>query len=56
MDTHRGEFRIGTMCEVLGVSRSGSYAWRRRPRSQRDEANARITETIRPLHDESRGI
>ena len=56
MDAHRGEFRIGTMCEVLGVSRSGYYAWRRRPRSQRDETNARLTETIRALHEESRGI
>jgi transposase InsO family protein len=56
MDAHRGEFRIGTMCEVLGVSRSGYYAWRRRPRSQRDETNLRLSETIRALHEESRGI
>ena len=42
MDAHRGEFRIGTMCEVLGVSRSGYYAWRRRPRSLRDETNATL--------------
>jgi len=55
MDAHRGVFRIGTLCEVLGVSRSGYYAWRRRPRSQREEDNARITETIRTLHAESRG-
>ena len=47
MDAHRGEFRIGTMCEVLGVSRSGYYAWRRRPRSPRDETNAQLTQTIR---------
>jgi transposase InsO family protein len=56
MDTHRGEFRIGTMCEVLGVSRSGYYAWRRRPRSQRDQTNAQLTETIRRIHEESRRI
>lgn len=56
MDAHRGEFRIGTMCEVLRVSRSGYYAWRRRPRSQRDETNAALTETIRDLHEESRRI
>ena len=56
MDAHRGEFRIGTMCEVLGVSRSGYYAWRRRPRSLRDETNAKLTETIRVIHEESRRI
>ena len=56
MDAHRGEFRIGTMCEVLGLSRSGYYAWRRRPRSLRDEANAKLTQTIRRIHDESRRI
>lgn len=56
MDAHRGEFRIGTMCEVLGVSRSGYYAWRRRRPSQRDEANAKLTNTIRQLHEESRRI
>jgi transposase InsO family protein len=56
MDAHRGEFRIGTMCEVLGVSRSGYYAWRRRPRSQRDETNAQLTEAIRRIHGESRQI
>ena len=56
MDAHRGEFRIGTMCEVLGVSRSGYYAWRGRPRSRRDETNAELTETIRRIHEESRRI
>jgi transposase InsO family protein len=56
MDAHRGEFRIGTMCEVLGVSRSGYYAWRRRPRSLREETHAKLTETIRVIHEESRRI
>jgi len=56
MEAHRGIFRIGTMCEVLGVSRSGYYAWRRRPRSLREKTNAKLTETIRRIHEESRGI
>jgi transposase InsO family protein len=56
MDAHRGEFRIGTMCEVLGVSRSGYYAWRRRPRSLREETNAKLTEMIRGIHEQSRRI
>jgi transposase InsO family protein len=44
------------MCEVLGVSRSGYYAWRRRPRSLRDETNAKLTERIRRIHEQSRRI
>jgi transposase InsO family protein len=56
MEAHRGEFRIGTMSEVLGVSRSGYYAWRRRPRSLREETNAKLTETIRGIHEQSRQI
>jgi transposase InsO family protein len=44
------------MCDVLGVWRSGCYAWRRTPCSQRDATNAELTETIRSLHEESRRI
>ena len=43
------------MCRVLGVSRSGLYAWRRRPRpAPRTLANARLTEQIREIHRDSR--
>ena len=44
------------MCSVLGVSRSGLYAWRRRPRpSLRAAQDAALTERIREIHHESRG-
>lgn len=48
MEQHRLEFRIKTMARVLGVARSGFYAWRQRqgqvsPRQrQRDARDAQI--------------
>ncbi|MGH7261739.1 MAG: IS3 family transposase [Nitrospiraceae bacterium] len=47
---HAQEFSIGRMCGVLQVSRSGYYAWRRRPASTRHQANERLLTRIRQLH------
>ena len=35
MAKHRGAWPVNVMCEALGVSRGGFYAWLSRPRSQR---------------------
>ena len=42
------------MCRVLGVSRSGLYAWSRRGRSARDLADAELTDRVHAVHAESR--
>lgn len=42
------------MCRVMEVSVSGYYAWRSRPVSQRDEANAQLVAHIRHIHAQSR--
>jgi transposase InsO family protein len=42
------------MARLLKVSRSGYYAWRTRPASARDVANAALTETIKNIHHDSR--
>lgn len=42
------------MCRVLGVSRAGFYAWERRAPSDRDLADAWLTEKIREIHTASK--
>ena len=43
------------MCRVLGVSTSGYYAWRAREPSNRDQADAMLSQQIRAFHEQSRG-
>lgn len=43
------------MCEVLGVSRSGFYAWRRRAPSARVTENQQLAVKIAAIHKQSRG-
>ena len=41
-------------CEVLGISRSGYYAWKKRKHSQRELENQALIEHIRRIHRMSR--
>lgn len=52
--THEPQFSISRMCAVLVVSRSGYYAWRRRPVSRRAQANQRLLATMQHLHRETK--
>ncbi|MFN2200800.1 MAG: IS3 family transposase [Caldilineaceae bacterium] len=45
---------ISLMCEVFGVSRSGYYAWLRRPPSRRSQEDARLLAEIQAVHQEGR--
>ncbi len=38
---------------VLGVSRSGYYAWDKRPQSSREKENKAIMEQIKEIHENS---
>lgn len=51
---HREEFEIKVMCRVLGVSRSGYYAWRNRPTSARKMADQALSQHIKEIHQQSR--
>jgi putative transposase len=46
---------ISLMCQLLGVSKSGFYAWERRPPSERDQVDVQLLGRIRRMHERSRG-
>ena len=50
MSANQGRFPIATMARVLGVSPSGNYAWRGRPRSGRWQADAELTVRVQAIH------
>jgi putative transposase len=52
---HQAEFPIATMCRVLSVSRSGYYAWLKRPPSARAQQDERLATRILQIHERSRG-
>ena len=51
---HTEQFPVQRMCRVLGVGRSGYYAWQRRSPSSRAQANQALVELIRAEHQASR--
>lgn len=56
MEREKANHRVSRMCQVLGVSPSGYYAWRRRVLSQRARRDAELLEQIKAVHAKSRGI
>lgn len=54
MAAHRHQHSLAHMCQTLGISRSGYYAWRRRQPSRREVANQALLVHIRAIHAESR--
>lgn len=52
IDEHRDSFYITAMCRVLQVSRSGFYAWRKRPRSGQSQRRESLLCEIKGIHHE----
>jgi putative transposase len=52
---HQARHRIATLCRVLGVSRSGYYAWLTRPASARATTDALLTKQLHGIHACTRG-
>ena len=55
IEQHRQDMEISMMCALLNVSRSGYYAWRTRPVSQREMANQQLLKKIQAAYDASNG-
>lgn len=55
MNAHQANYPITTLCQVLGVSTSGYYAWRKRTPSKRAQEDQQLTKQIRKIHRRSRG-
>lgn len=50
---YRSQFRVGKMCRILSVSRSGYYNWIDRPESKRAEENRDLLKAIKEIHEQS---
>jgi len=53
---NREAFKVGRMCKMLNVSRTGFYAWSRRPESNRSRENRFLEQKIRKIHEDSNRI
>jgi transposase InsO family protein len=55
IEDYRQFYPVQVMCSVLEVSPAGYYAWRKRPVSERETANAALLTEIRQVHRDSGG-
>jgi transposase InsO family protein len=56
IDANRDQGTVETLCGALGVSVSGYYAWRKRPPSQHETADALLLAHIRAVYQAGRGL
>lgn len=54
VDAEKALFPIEVLCEVMGVSRSGYYAWKARPPSDRSKEDAQLAVEIAATHKKSK--
>lgn len=55
VEREKAHHAVVRLCQVLGVSPSGYWAWRKRTPSARSQADAHLAEQMRTIHPASRG-
>jgi putative transposase len=55
IEDRRADYPVRILCEVLGVSPAGYYAWRSRPESRRSAANRDLLDDIKRVHRDTGG-
>lgn len=55
MDVEKAVYPVKVLCETLGVTRSGYYAWLGRDKSSWERVNEELCERTVRIHQESRG-
>jgi putative transposase len=50
IDEHQGQWPVRLLCDALGVSPAGYYAWRDRPASARQQQHAALLVEMRAIH------
>ena len=55
IEDRRADYPVTLLCDLLGVSPAGYYAWRSRPESRRSAANRDLVDDIRRVHRDPRG-
>ena len=56
IEEHLTEFPVRVSCDTLEVSRSGYYAWLKRPESARARRRAELAVKIKAVHEENRKV
>src|SRR5216683_2990145 len=55
IEDRRADYPVTILCDVLGVSPAGYYAWRWRPESPRSTANRELVDDIKRVHRDTSG-
>lgn len=56
VEAEAAQFPVSLLCRVVGVSRQGFYAWKRRPPSARELADRRLSQRISEIYAACEGI